>query len=78
VVPQIFVGQSHDTSQPIKPVRLMAREFAAATAALQASGRKVECGSQLLKGQTGSSHEFLYDNRRESFSNGVAQVPVGG
>ena len=72
------IGDGNNPSEPVEPIGLVARQTSAAAPALQASRGKVQCAGKLLKGQAGSTHQFLNDGRAKALADGLTQIAITG
>src|ERR1039457_2412198 len=78
MVTEVFISDGHTASQAVESVGFVKRKPSAATTPLQASRRKIECGSEFFEGQAGSPHQLLNNCRREPFPNRLTHIMVAG
>jgi hypothetical protein len=74
VVAQIFISNSDNPSQAVKPVGFVRRKPSTAPSALQTSRREVKSASEFFQGQTGCSHQLFHHGRSKSFSDRIAHI----
>src|ERR1039457_193214 len=78
MVAEVFISNSDNPSQAVKPVGFVRREPSTAPSALQASRREVEGAGEFFQCQTGSSHQLFHHGRSKSFPDRIAHIVVTG
>src|ERR1039458_8652629 len=76
VATKIFISNRYNASQSVKPVGFITCQPSTATAALQASSRKVKCAGEFFQSQTGGSHQLLHDRRRKALPDRLTHVTI--
>lgn len=78
MVAEVLNRQGNNASQPVKTIGFKTGEAPAALSSLQASRREIKGTCQLFQSQVAGPHHRFDHGRRETFSNGLAKIMIGG